>query len=157
MIWGDQGEIDYVQYDPDGSIKYSEVLFKTDYDYGSDPNAHFLFYISCSKDEFKRGNEFTAEIEMVNNSGKPYVFEGQESLFRPEVTLYHTDNGKEYVIPYEPVPDTGNSGRYEMAPGELRSYTFRFNIPEDAPTGEYNLNVLYENSSNYDFGIFVID
>lgn len=148
------GEIDYVQYNPDGTIKSSEVLFKSEahvHGYENDPNQPFLFENSWPSEEIKRGGEIIVNIDMVNNSGKPYVFEGSESQFRPEVKLYNSDNpdnGGEYVIPYEPAADTGETGRYEMAPGELRTFTYRFKIPEDAPTGGYSIKMSYENSEN---------
>lgn len=162
MIWGDQGEIDYVQYAPDGTIKNSEVLFKTDYGYGTepDPNEHFLFYISCSKDEFKRGDEFTVSVDIVNNMGKPYVYMGSKTGYRPEVKLYYSDkseNGGEFVIPYDPFVDTTEYMKYEIAPGELRSVTYRFKVPEDAPIGTYRLQISYENSEiGYQPTFFVV-
>jgi len=154
----DQGEIDYVQYNPDGTIKYSELLFKDNYGYGFDPNEHFLFYTFISgSHEFKRGDEFTATVDIVNNSGKPYVFEGSSSQYRPEVKLFNSDNGEEYVIPYEPIPDTDDHGSHEIAPGELRTFTFRFKVPEDAPMGTYSSLISYENSEkSYLSEIFVV-
>lgn len=156
----DQGEIDYVQYNPDGTIKYSEVLFKEDYGYGSDPNEHFLFYISFADNEFNRGDEFTVTFDIVNNMGKPYVYMGSESGYRPEVKLYYFDeseNGKEFVIPYDPFVDTTEYMKYEIAPGELRTFTYHFKIPEDAPLGTYDWLISYENSErSYPGGRFFV-
>lgn len=106
----------------------------------------FSFSYSIGQGEIAKGGRIAITVTLTNNSDKEYSYSGSETDFRATVKLFCKNGETEYIVPAEPVPSTDDIGKHVIAPHESRAFTFYFSIPDDAPSGDYNLSVAYQGS-----------
>jgi len=110
---------------------------------GYKEQTNFGFGIAHTEGAPKKGQRIAIETTLTNISGQVYTYTGGYSYFIPGVRLYCVVDGKEYVINHDPIPGTDDTGTYHVPAGESRMQIYYFNIPEDAPNGNYHLQVSY--------------
>ena len=123
---------------------------------GYKEQTNFGFGIEHIEGAPKKGQRIAIETTLTNISGQVYTYTGGYSHFTPGVRLYCVVDGKEYVINHDPIPGTDDTGTYHVPAGESRMQTYHFNIPEDAPNGNYHLQVGYYPESVIFENIFIL-
>lgn len=89
------------------------------------------------------GSTIQITVGMTNITLNDIEFTGSWSAFVPGAFL-HSDSKD--ILPND-YPMTEEYQKYTLAPGQSREITYTFNIPEDAPCGEYDLVVGFEKQS----------
>ena len=131
------GEYNLILTYKDYRVEYENVLtvnegrFDFTFDYGLDVT------------ECVRGSEVQLSATITNDSGYTYSYLGFSSSFRPYVCLYIEKDGFRYEIPID-ISNTTDLGYHEIENGESRTINVTFEIPLDAPLGEYNLILSYK-------------
>ncbi len=94
---------------------------------------------------FRRGATVTILTEMTNTSGEVIRAEGSSSESVAHISLYCTIDSAAGtnidILPMNPV--TTDEVTHTFSPGETRQGRLRFQIPEDAPYGDYHLELFY--------------
>lgn len=98
------------------------------------------------------GGTVEITVGMTNVSDKTIVYQGSSSAFVPDAVLKMGDA----VIEHEIYPHTEDEVELSLAPGESREVTYRFVIPNDAPTGTYDLVVSFKGHSLQFKGAFEV-
>jgi hypothetical protein len=114
---------------------------------GIEPNdGGFGMSFTCSKGSFTRGEVMLLDITLINNTGKTYAWTGSSSVFHPtNVKLWCVkEDGSKYSIPHRSLPDTEDICYNEVKNGESYTRTYVFDIPEDAPAGDYTLTCSFQ-------------
>ena len=95
---------------------------------------------------FTRGEVMTLDISLINNTGKTYAWTGSSSVFHPRsVELWCVkEDGRKYKIPIRSLPDTDDIRYNEVKNGESYTRIYVFDIPEDAPAGDYTLTCSFQ-------------
>ncbi|MBQ9806858.1 MAG: hypothetical protein IJW49_10200 [Clostridia bacterium] len=120
-----------------------------------DENDDFLFVFKGKSGYFARGEMMELEIEIINNTGEPHGYIGAGE-FTAHPRLHCIYNGEEYVLSKEPGNSMPDESYREVEPGGSEKDTFYYNIPADAPLGEYTLTCFY-NGFRKDFvGYFTL-
>ena len=120
-----------------------------------DENDDFLFVFKGKSGYFARGERMELEIEIINNTEKPHGYIGA-GVFTSNPTLHCINNGEEYVLVKEPGYNMPDESYREIEAGGSEKDTFYYNIPADAPLGEYTLTCFY-NGFRKDFkGYFTL-
>lgn len=103
----------------------------------------FTFFYKLDIYEYYKGSSIELPITIKNESGTTYKYTGASSLFTPTIQLYLDDHKGTYEIPIKYPPMTTDIGTHEVKNGEYLTRVFYFDIPFDAPVGEYNLKISY--------------
>jgi hypothetical protein len=95
---------------------------------------------------FTRGEIMNLNISLINNTGKSYKWRGSSSIFHPtNVKLWCVkEDGSKYSIPHRSLPDTEDICDNEVKHGESNTRRYVFDIPEDAPAGDYTLTCSFQ-------------
>ena len=101
----------------------------------------------------KRGE--SGEIVVHLKSNHDYEYIGAYSDFRPHAKLVCAESL--YVIKFDEIPRTGDSGRFRIYAGEVRDTTFCFTVPEDAPLGTYNIQMSFEYNQSTQEGVLIVE
>ena len=121
-----------------------------------DENDDFLFVFDMKYGEFKRGAGMELKVELTNNTGEALPSENH-SNFVAWIELFCITNGERYVIEHEDIPLSWvKIEGFQIEPGESYSTTFYYNIPEDAPLGEYTLECFYGGTRTLFEGYFTL-
>ena len=124
-----------------------EKIFGTNYIKEDLPSDAFDFSYKILEGSFERGEQVRVVIDMTNQQRKSYKWRGASTDYRPSVELVRINEGKEYHIYPDGMLETDDCGNYEVKRGETRSFSFRFNLPVNAISGEYKLVCSFENST----------
>ena len=120
-----------------------------------DENDDFLFVFKGKSGYFARGERMELEIEIINNTGGIHEYTGYDT-FSANPRLYCINNGEEYVLNEELRYGTCDASLHKIEHGGSVKDTYYYNIPEDAPLGEYTLTFFY-NGFRKDFvGYFTL-
>ena len=118
-----------------------------------------LLFTGCEKDykfdfdyeidvtECIRGGQVNLKTTITNVSGFAHYYYGSSSGYMADAYLYTKRNGSNYVLYYNPIALSSDTGKHKIDNGVSGSQSFNFTIPLDAPLGEYNLVLSYKNSS----------
>ena len=98
------------------------------------------------------GDTLEITVGMTNISDEIIHYTGSSSAFVPDAVLIMGD----VVIEHEIYPHTEDEVELSLAPGESREVTYRFVIPNDAPTGTYDLVVSFRGYSLHFKGAFEV-
>jgi hypothetical protein len=118
---------------------------------GIEPNdGGFGMSFKYSEGSFTRGEVMLLDITLINNTGKTYAWTGSSSVFHPtNVKLWCVkEDGQKYRIPHRSLPDTEDICYNEVKNGESYTRTYVFDIPEDAPAGDYTLTCEFRADKN---------
>ena len=100
--------------------------------------------------EYKRYEQRgTFHVDVINSSGKDYIYHGYYYDFIPMVELYCVKNGTEHVFQAEiwlALPDAEMSPETIVYPSGAKNGCEYFFDLKNAPKGSYNLRVKYKNS-----------
>ena len=97
------------------------------------------------------------DVELINNTGATHTYNGSSS-YRAWVKLFCITNGEEYVLEHEEVADTSDAYTYyDIEAGASRPWTYYYNIPADAPAGEYTLVCQYQTTRTEFKGYFTLE
>lgn len=114
---------------------------------GIEPNdGGFGMSFKCFEGSFTRGEVMLLDITLINNTGKTYAWTGSSSVFHPRsVELWCVkEDGQKYRIPHRSLRDTHDIRYNEVKNGESYTRTYVFDIPEDAPAGDYTLTCSFQ-------------
>ena len=95
---------------------------------------------SCAVEpgEYRPGSQVTIHVHM-ENTGRKFSYTGEPSdRFGGEELVLNTGD-TEYTITNKWQVSTGSITKHWFNRGQIISHTFRFNIPEAAPSGKYSL------------------
>lgn len=106
----------------------------------------FAFSYKLDKNEYGKGDRAELSATIKNESGATYKYIGASSDFTPTVYLYCEGGADKYEISIESPPSTTDVGTFTIKDGESVTRYFYFDIPSDAPTGEYSLKMSYLNN-----------
>ncbi len=121
-----------------------------------DESADFLYVFNLEYGDFERGKGMELKVELINNTGSTHTYSGSSS-YRAWIKLFCITNGEEYVLEHELVADTADSYTYyDMEAGGSRPWTYYYNIPADAPAGEYTLECSYQTTKTEFKGYFTL-
>ena len=122
---------------------------------------NFTYRYELEKTEYKPGNLIQITVEMINDSSYPSVYIGEDH-FRPQAELVRrvyitNDVYCDYTVIYAGNSiDNSSVTRKEMPPGGSQTTRFIFQIPEDAPGGEYSLRLSYKNETKTFLNVFTL-
>ena len=86
------------------------------------------------------GSTFEMTVSMTNISDTDIIYHGSETAFYPEAQLFTTLAVDEaFELKHEERAITEEYAEYRLAPGETRTITYVFNVPESALHGKYDL------------------
>lgn len=99
----------------------------------------FAFGYQIDKTEVEQGERIAITATVTNVSGEDYTYTGAYTDFRPNVRLHSFDDDGEIdkVINHEPVESTDDIGDHVIKDGQTVTYTYYFDIPEDAYCTDY--------------------
>ena len=121
-----------------------------------DESADFLYVFNVEYGDFERGKGMELKVDLINNTGATHTYDGSSS-YRASVKLFCITNGEEYVLEHELVAETADSGTYyDIEAGKSSSWIYYYNIPEDAPAGEYTLVCWYQTTRTEFDGYFTL-
>ncbi|MBQ9806682.1 MAG: hypothetical protein IJW49_09290 [Clostridia bacterium] len=123
-----------------------------------DESDDFLFVFKGKSGYFARGEAMSIEVNLINNTGATHTYDGASS-YRASVKLFCLVNGEEYVLEHAPIADTDDApgSYYDMEAGGSRSWGYYYNIPADAPLGEYTLVCQYQTTRTEFKGYFTLE
>lgn len=103
----------------------------------------FAFGYHIDNIEFEQGERIAITATVINISGEDYTYTGAYTDFRPNVRLHSFDDDGEIdkVINHEPVESTDDIGDRVIKDGQTVTYTYYFNIPEDAYCTDYAIYI----------------
>ena len=89
---------------------------------------------------FAPGSTFELTVSMTNISDTDVIYHGSEMAFYPEARLFTTLAGDEaFELKPEEREITNEYAEHRLAPGETRTITYVFNVPEIVLHGKYDL------------------
>lgn len=111
--------------------------------HGGGENDIFAFGYQIDKTEVEQGERIAITATATNVSGKDYTYTGAYTDFRPNVRLHSFGDDGEInkVINHEPVESTDDIGDHVVNDGETVTYTYYFDIPEDAYCTRYAIYI----------------
>ena len=112
-----------------------------------DPLAAFQIWSDQPMQTLKRGERGEFLVHLKNNTGKPYSYQGSYYSFRPTARLISADGS--FEILFDELPMTMEFAHYTIEVDEVRDTVFSFRVPEDAPTGRYDLVLSFESPDLY--------
>ena len=113
----------------------------------------FSYEVKTEQEEVSRGDRVYITVTVTNDSALPYMYEGSSSDFNAHERLYC----KGYIIWCEPYPVTEDGERVHLIqPHQSSSRTYGYVIPDDAPSGDYDLRVGYEDSEETYYKVFTL-
>lgn len=101
---------------------------------------------------FMPGQTIEITATMTNVSDTDVEYTGSLLAFYPDVTLIATAHDEVYWLMYQDRMITNEIARYTLSPGDSRTTTYVFPIPDNALLGSYQLQ-LYFGAAAADFGI----
>lgn len=116
----------------------------------------FEFYYELEEMEWSKGTSNEIRVTIINASEKEYKYEGAYSTFCADAKLYCKKDDTEYQISREENSITTDVGIHTVKNGEERSTIYRFNIPTDAPLGEYHLELSYDGYKEVFHNVLII-
>ena len=121
-----------------------------------DENDEFLFVFKGKSGYFARGERLELEVELTNNTGEALPLDNH-SQFTATIELFCMINGEKHVIEHElTTVSWGKIEGFQIEAGESFSSTFYYNIPSDAPIGEYTLRCSYKDTTTEFEGYFTL-
>ena len=120
-------------------------------------DADFGFSYKVVSERVEKGERIQISVELTNQQGKSYSWEGPYSAFRADVTLVCVIGDDSFIISPEPIADTDDIGSYEIAAGGKRSADFYFTIPANAPLGSYSLICSFRGTKREFVNVFELD
>ena len=143
-------------YDLVLSYKNTKQVFSGVLTVGNAAESPFDFgYTNIMSGPALRGTDLFLEVWVTNN-GESFT---SNQVFRPQATLYYADEATPYAIqgvlvngtvmdstPLTTIVESGQTGRGAYA----------FSIPEDAPTGRYNLVLSFGEASEIFESVFTV-
>ena len=92
---------------------------------------------------YARGERGSIAVHLKNNTGADYAYQGSYYSFHPTAKLILCDDAQSYEIAFDELPMTMEFAHYVIANGEVRDTTFTFVIPNDAPSGDYEIEMSF--------------
>ena len=142
--------------DPNQSHEKVPVTQITNEGKPQDESADFLFVFKGRNGYFARGERIELDVELINNMENSFIWQGSSSEFRADVKLVHKTNGEEYIIQPMELPMNNDIINGEIKPGESDIHSQYFDIPADAPLGEYTLVCQYRTTITEFEGYFTL-
>ena len=102
---------------------------------------------------FMPGQSIEITVSMTNVSDTDVIFYGSETAFYPDAQLRAIVGDEVHTIPYEDRAITDDYGQQRLAPGQSRSITYVFPIPDikyggaSVYLGTYELSVTFDGES----------
>ncbi len=129
------------------------VLFLTGCDKTPFRDFSFSYEIKTEQQEVSRGDRVYITVTLTNDSDFAYIYKGTFSDFDAHERLYC----KGYIIWCEPYPVTDDGPRVHfIKPHQSSSRTYCYIIPDDAPSGDYDLRVGYKDSEATYYKVFTL-
>jgi len=117
----------------------------------------FAFQYYAKEQVYQKGARIELKAELINDSDNRHRYYGIYSDFNASSTLYCVVDGEEYHIPYEDLVFTDDAPSTKLVDAHQSSTrTYYFNIPEDAPSGEYHLRLSYKTATETFYNIFTL-
>ncbi len=117
----------------------------------------FDFSFELKEGEISCGERILISVELINKQNTSYKWNGAYSEYRANVKLVCANGNTEYSITPDPIPDTDDVGKYEIAAGESRTVEYYFAIPSDALLGEYDLVCSFNATSKTFENVFTLE
>ena len=95
---------------------------------------------------FATGSTFELTVSMTNISDTDVIYHGSEMAFYPEAKLLTTSGDEVFELKPEEREITNEYAEHRLAPGETRTITYVFEIPEIALHGKYDLKISFGES-----------
>lgn len=161
VVVGDEIVVYYdgsaMETDPLRVSKIFAITLKKPASREADIDSDFDFSYELIEGTLERGNRICISVALINQRDESYQWTGAHSHFRASVQLLCVFNGEEYLISPEPSPDTDDVADHEVPAGESRTYRYYFNIPSDAPSGEYDMICSFEDEEKTFSGVFTLN
>ncbi len=143
-------------YDLVLSYKNTKQVFSGVLTVGDPAESPFDFgYMSVMSGPALRGTELFLEVWVTNN-GESFT---TNQIFRPQATLYYADEATPYAIQGVHVNGTvidSTTLTTIVEPGQIGRGAYAFSIPEDAPTGRYNLVLSFGEATERFENVFTV-
>lgn len=115
-------------------------------------------YLLPIEQAYQRGARIDIQTELINDSDYPYSYYGTYFDFHACPTLFCIVDGEEYCIPpgdMFAIPDDAPSLKTVDA-HKSRVWSFYFDIPKDAPIGNYHLRLSYKTATKTFLNVFTL-
>ena len=104
--------------------------------------AHFELWHETPAITCRRGE--CVEITVYLRSHISYWYFGTHSEFRPYAKLIANDSDSGYTMEFDELPHTDDHATYYVYPYDQSHTVFSVTVPEDAPLGDYDIEMTFK-------------